>query len=84
MTASVFSALPAMAVLNHPLPDLSSLHEYPIIATLILVGAFCAAGMILCYFLRVLTEVIEAWYEFRSRCATAKDRFRRLAHPNTP
>ena len=55
---------------------LANLHEYPILATLIVIGVLCAAGIVITYLFRVMGDVVDSYYDFRAKCAVAKERFR--------
>jgi hypothetical protein len=56
-------------------PVLPNLHEYPILFTLIVIGALCAGGLILTYLFQVMGEVVIAYYGFRAKSADARARF---------
>ena len=58
------------------LPVLANLHEYPILATLIVIGVLCAIGMVITYMFRVMGDVVDSYYDFRAKCALARERFR--------
>jgi hypothetical protein len=63
--------------INPPdLPVIANLHEYPILAALVAIGVICAAGIVIAYLFRAMGEVVESYYEFRSKCASARERFR--------
>lgn len=59
-----------------PAPVLANLHEYPIVATFVVIGVICAFGLVLTYLFRVMGEVVDSYYDFRVKCAEARERFR--------
>ena len=64
-------------LINPPdLPVLANLHEYPILATLVVIGVLCAVGIVITYLFRVMGDVVESYYDFRAKCALARERFR--------
>jgi hypothetical protein len=52
----------------------TSYHEYLIILSLALIGFLSVLVMLLTYFFRAMAEVVEAYYEFRLKCAGARKR----------
>jgi hypothetical protein len=58
-------------------PGFADLHEYPILATLVVIGVLCAASLVLTYLFRVMGDVVDAYYDFRAKCVAARERFRR-------
>jgi hypothetical protein len=56
--------------------SVSSLHEYPILATLIVIGVICAVGIVITYLFRVMGDVVDSYYDFRVKRAQARERFR--------
>jgi len=58
------------------LPAFANLHEYPILATLVVIGVLCALGMVITYLFRVMGDVVDSYYDFRAKCALARERFR--------
>ena len=65
-------------MLSNP-PDtsvLANLHEYPFLATLVLIGFIGAVGTVVTYLFRVMGEMVDSYYDFRAKCALARARFR--------
>jgi hypothetical protein len=54
---------------------LANFHEYPFTIAFVLVGLLGAASMFVSHLFRVSAEVVDAYYDFRSKCASAKARF---------
>ena len=64
-------------LINPPdLPVLANLHEYPILATLVVIGVTCAVGIVITYVFRVMGDVVDSYYDFRAKCVQARERFR--------
>jgi hypothetical protein len=54
---------------------LTNLHEYTTLTVLAALGILLAVGMVLTYLFRVMGEVVDSYYEFRTKCFQARLRF---------
>jgi hypothetical protein len=59
---------------------LANFHEYPFTIAFVLIGLLGAASMFVSHLFRVSADVVDAYYEFRRKCAAAKARFRASEH----
>ena len=58
------------------LEALANYRGYPFTIAFVLIGLLGAASMFVSHLFRVSAEVVDAYYDFRRKCASAKARFR--------